>query len=54
MAIRALRILRIFKLAKNWEKFRDLLFTIGKTVQNIKWFSLLLFIIMYSYSILGM
>lgn len=53
-ALRAFRLLRVFKLAKSWRKFRYLLKTIGQTFQDISTFSILLFLFIFTYTILGM
>lgn len=53
-AFRAVRLLRIFKLAKSWKKLQSLLKTIGQTFKDISSFSVLLFIVMFVYSLLGM
>ena len=53
-ALRAFRLLRIFKLAKSWKQFQNLLITIGNTMKDISNFSILLFIFMFIYSLLGM
>lgn len=53
-AMRAFRLLRVFKLAKSWRKFRYLLKTIGTTIKDISTFSILLFLFIFTYTILGM
>ena len=52
--MRAFRLLRIFKLAKSWRKFKYLLKTIGETLKDISTFSILLFLFIFTYTILGM
>lgn len=53
-AMRAFRLLRVFKLAKSWKKLQDLLKTIAKTLKDISNFSVLLFLFMFTYTLLGM
>lgn len=53
-ALRAFRLIRVFKLAKSWKKFQNLLSTIGRTLKDISTFSILLFLFMFIYTLLGM
>jgi len=53
-AMRAFRLLRIFKLAKSWRSFRYLLKTIGQTLKDISTFGILLFLFIFTFTILGM
>jgi len=53
-ALRAFRMLRVFKLAKSWQKFHDLLKTIGHTLKDISNFSVLLLLFTFTYTLLGM
>ena len=53
-ALRAFRLLRVFKLAKNWQKFQELLRTIGNTLHDISIFSILLFLFLFIYTLLGL
>lgn len=53
-ALRAFRLLRIFKLAKSWRRFHILLKTIVKTLKDISTFSVLLFLFIFTYTLLGM
>lgn len=53
-ALRAFRLLRIFKLAQSWKQFQNLLIIIGKTLQDVSNFSILLFLLMFIYTLLGM
>ena len=53
-ALRAFRFIRIFKLAKSWKRFYNLLKTILKTVKDISTFSILIFLFIFTYSLLGM
>ena len=52
-AVRAFRLLRVFKLAKSWEKFRFLLATIIKTVKDMRMFAVLLGVFVYVCALLG-
>ena len=52
--LRAVRLLRVFKLAKSWKSFQYLLKTIGDTLQDISIFSILMLLFMYIYALLGM
>lgn len=51
---RGFRLLRIFKLARNWKTFHDLLKTIGRTMKDIRDFSVLVLLFILIYSLLGM
>lgn len=53
-AMRAFRLLRIFKLAKSWKKFQDLLKTIVHTLYSIAPFTVILLIFIFIYTLLGM
>lgn len=53
-AFRAFRLLRVFKLAKSWKKLKLLLQTIAKSLKDISSFSVLLFLLMFIYVLLGM
>ena len=53
-ALRAFRLLRVFKLAKSWKEFKEFLQTIGNTIKDISNFSLLLFLLIFTYTLLGM
>ena len=53
-AFRALRLLRIFKLSKSIKQLRDLLMKMAKSMLDISTFSLLLFLFMYIFALLGM
>lgn len=52
--MRAFRLLRVFKLAKAWQKFKDLLLTIGNTMVDIGNFSILLLLLIFTYTLLGL
>lgn len=53
-AFRAFRLLRIFKLAKKWEELRKLLSTIYKCLKDVSYFSVLLLLFMFIYTLIGM
>lgn len=53
-ALRAFRLFRVFKLAKNWVSLRRLLKSIAETISSIGNFSVLLFLFIYVFSLLGM
>jgi hypothetical protein len=52
-AVRAVRLIRIFKLARSWKRFEDLLKTMSKTFKDISNFSILLFLFMFTYALIG-
>lgn len=51
---RALRLLRIFKLSKSVKPIRELLRKMAQSLKDISNFSLLLFLFMYIFALLGM
>jgi len=51
---RAFRLLRVFKLAKSWKQLNKLIQTIAKSLKDISTFSILLFLLMFIYVLLGM
>eukprot|EP00347_Sterkiella_histriomuscorum_P005312 403357086 len=53
-AFRAFRLLRVFKLAKSWDKFQELLKTVANSLKDISSFSILLFLFMFTYVLLGL
>ncbi len=53
-AFRAVRLLRIFKLARNWKSFHNMLVKIGRTFKDISNFVVLLFLFMFTYAMFGM
>ena len=53
-AFRTFRLLRVFKLARSWTGLRNLLVTIGKTLKDISNFTVLLLLIMFIYTLVGM
>lgn len=52
--LRTFRILRLFKLAKSWKQLQLLLRTLWTTVVDIASFTVVLFLFMFIYAILGM
>ena len=52
--LRTFRLLRLFKLARTWKEFYHLLTTMAKTLKEISAFTVVLFLFMFIYSILGM
>ena len=53
-ALRGFRLLRIFKLAKQWKRFELLLETLGRTLVDIATFSILLFLFIFTFTLLGL
>ena len=53
-ALRGLRLFRMLRLAKNWASLRSLLATIARTVLDLGNFSLLLVLLIYIMSLVGM
>lgn len=53
-AIRALRLLRVVKLARSWTKLQDILAKTVKSLKDISNFGVLLFLFLYIYALLGM
>lgn len=53
-ALRAVRLLRVFKLARSWTSFRDLLQNIVVTLKDIRNFTVLMLIFMFIFTLLGM
>ncbi|CDW82972.1 voltage-gated ion channel superfamily [Stylonychia lemnae] len=54
IAFRAGRLLRIFKIARLWKSLQDLMKRISSTVKDISNFSILLFLFIFTYALLGM
>lgn len=52
--LRVLRLLRIFKLAKIWSGFYRILVIMGKTLEEILHFGLIIFLFVLMYSVFGM
>ena len=53
-AFRGVRLLRVFKLARSWTSFRNLLKVMLQTLKDVQTFSILLIICMLILSLLGM
>tara|TARA_A100001015_G_scaffold58232_1_gene64128 strand:+ start:1617 stop:2252 length:636 start_codon:yes stop_codon:yes gene_type:complete len=53
-AFRGVRLLRVFKLARSWSSFREILAKILITVKDVSTFSILLVMFMFIFSLLGM
>merc|ERR1719408_20810 len=53
-ALRAFRLMRIFKLAKKWTSFRIMLKAIVATLMEMGNFSVLLLLMMFVFSLMGM
>lgn len=53
-ALRGFRVLSLFKLAKTWKRFNHLLKTMWRTLIDISTFTVVLFLFMFVFSILGM
>jgi voltage-gated sodium channel type IV alpha len=51
---RGFRIIRIFKLVNVWENLSLLLAVIGRTVQDVSNFTVLLFVITFTYTLFGL
>ena len=53
-ALRVFRLLRVFKLAKVWKSFNYILVTIANTLTKVSSFSVLLYLFIFTYTVLGM
>jgi hypothetical protein len=53
-AFRGIRLLRVFKLARSWKNFKEMLAKIGRSLKDMSSFAVLLFLFMFTYSLLGM
>lgn len=53
-AVRGFRLLRIFKLARSWKRFEILIETLGRTLVDIATFSILLFLFIITFTLLGL
>lgn len=53
-ALRGFRLLRVFKLARSWKRFELLLDTMGSTLKDVATFSIILFLFIFIFSLLGM
>ena len=54
VVVKSTRLLRIFKLARNWLRFELLLDTLARTIKDMGPFSMLLAMIVFVYTILGL
>jgi len=52
--LRGFRLLRIFKLARTWKRFEILLETLGRTLADVATFSILLFLFIFTFTLLGL
>lgn len=52
--MRGFRLMRAFKMARHWPALENLLKTIKRTLRDISSFSLLLFLFMFTFALLGM
>lgn len=53
-SLRAVRLLRVFKLARSWTSFRDLLQKMVITLKDIKFFACLMGLFIFIFTLLGM
>lgn len=53
-AFRGVRLLRVFKLARSWSSFREILAKIIITIKDVSTFSVLLLMFMFIFTLLGM
>lgn len=53
-SLRAVRLLRVFKLARSWTSFRNLLQKMIVTIKDIQFFACLLALFMFIFTLLGM
>ena len=53
-ALRALRLLRVVKLARHWAAFQEILITMVKSMAHISNFTFLLLLVLYILALLGM
>lgn len=53
-ALRAVRLLRVFKLARKWTSFRELLGKMSDTLGEIQYFAVLVLLFMFIETLLGM
>lgn len=51
---RGFRLMRVFKIAKHWSRLNHLLATIMQTLKDVGTFSILLFLVMMTFALLGM
>ena len=53
-SLRAVRLLRVFKLARSWTSFRDLLAKMIITLKDIQYFACLMILFMFIFTLLGL
>jgi hypothetical protein len=53
-SLRAVRLLRVFKLARSWTSFRELLAKMITTVKDIKFFACLMILFMFIFTLIGL
>lgn len=53
-SLRAVRLLRVFKLARSWTSFRDLLAKMIVTLADIQFFGALMILFLFIFTLLGM
>ena len=53
-ALRVFRLLRVFKLARVWKSFNYILITVVNALKKISSFSVLLYLFMFTFTVLGM
>lgn len=53
-ALRAFRLVRVFKLAKSWTQLQHLLKTITQSLRDISSFSVLLLLLIFMYTLVGL
>jgi hypothetical protein len=53
-ALRAFRLVRIFKLAKSWTQLQHLLRTIAQSLKDISSFSVLILLLIFIYTLIGL
>ena len=53
-ALRGLRVIGLFRLAKTWKRFHILLKTMGRTLIEISTFTIVVFLFMFIYTMLGL
>ena len=52
-AFRIFRLFRVIKLVKAWKRFRQLVSTIIRSIKDVSNFSILLFLFIFIYTLLG-
>lgn len=54
ISMRALRLLRVLKLARQWKAFQEILITMMKSLNDITSFSVLMFLFIFMFALIGM